>query len=288
MTGYGRCRDLIAGKDITVEIRSVNYKSFETGVKAPRVYGFLEDKLRKHIHTLVSRGKLEVNVFVISVDDGSVTVEVNKTLAKGYIDAVKDIADSFGLENDLTASSLMRYSDIFTVRREPEDEEAIWEAVKSVADRAAADFIAMREREGENLRQDIESRLDTIIAAVERIEANSPETLARYRERLRSKMEELLGDRQIDEQRLLTECAIFADKIAVDEETVRLRSHVAQFRHYLGSGEAVGKKLDFLVQELNREINTIGSKAQNSDTAHIVVEVKAEIEKIREQIQNIE
>ena len=233
MTGYGRCRDLIAGKDITVEIRSVNYKSYETSVKTPRVYGFLEEKLRKHIHTLVSRGKIEVSVFVVSVDDGSVAVEVNKTLARGYIDAVRDIAETFGLENDLKASSLMRYSDIFTVRREPEDEDAVWEAVRSVADRAAADFVAMREREGVNLKADIESRLDTIIAAVEKIEANSPETLARYRERLRAKIEEVLGDRQIDEQRLLTECAIFADRIAVDEETVRLRSHVDQFRHYL-------------------------------------------------------
>jgi len=288
MTGYGRCQDTVAGKDITVEIKSVNHRYFEFSAKVTRGYGFIEDKVKALVQSMVSRGKIDVYISIQSVDDGAVVVELNGSLADGYVAALRELAERCDLRNDISVATVSRYSDIFNVRRAPEDEEAIWEAVKSVLLRAIDSFISMRETEGQKLLADVESRLDSILCAVAEVEARSPETLAAYRERLRQKIEELLGDAKVDEQRLLTECAIFADRIAVDEETVRLRSHIDQFRAILRSDEPVGRKLDFLVQEINRETNTIGSKAQNTDVAHIVVSVKAEIEKIREQIQNIE
>ena len=288
MTGYGRCQETIAGKDITVEIKSVNHRYFEFSSKISRGYGFLEDKLKNFVQSQVSRGKIDVYVSIISVDDGAVVVEANKSLAAGYINALNQLAEEYGLENDLAVSTIARYSDIFTVRRAPEDETAVWEAVSTVAQKAVDNFISMREVEGARLRDDISGRLDTILEAVALVEQKSPETLAQYQNRLRAKIEEMLGDTKVDEQRLLTECAIFADRIAVDEETVRLRSHIDQFRDIMKSDEPIGRKLDFLVQEINRETNTIGSKAQNTDIAHTVVGIKGEIEKIREQIQNIE
>ncbi len=288
MTGYGRCQDTLAGKDITVEIKAVNHRFFEFTAKVSRGYGFLEDKLKSFVQSQVSRGKIDVYVSIVSLSDESVNVEVNRSLAMGYINALRELGQELSLQDDLTLTGLARYSDIFTIRRAQEDEEQVWEAVRSVAERAVSSFIEMREKEGAKLREDVEQRLGMILDAVGKVEANSEQTLSAYRERLRAKIEEVLGDRQIDEQRILTECAIFADRIAVDEETVRLRSHIAQFRDIIASDQPVGRKLDFLVQEINRETNTIGSKAQNTDTAHIVVDVKGEIEKIREQIQNIE
>ncbi len=288
MTGYGRHQETISGKDITVEIKSFNHRYFEFSSKISRGYGFLEDKLKNFIQSLVSRGKIDVYVSIISVDDGAVVVEINKSLASGYVNALNQLAEEFGLENDLSVSAISRYSDIFTVRRAPEDEAAVWEAVNTVAQKAVDNFISMRELEGARLREDISQRLETILEAVEQVEKKSPETLAHYQNRLRAKIEEVLNDTKIDEQRLLTECAIFADRIAVDEETVRLRSHIDQFRQIMQADEPVGRKLDFLVQEINRETNTIGSKAQNTEIAHTVVAIKSEIEKIREQIQNIE
>lgn len=288
MTGYGRFQQTIDGKDITVEIKSVNHRFFEFSAKTSRGFGFLEDKLKSFVQSQVSRGKIDMYVSIVSLDDGTTKVEVNKSLAEGYIEALRCLASDFGLTDDITVSSVARYSDIFTVRRTPEDEEAVWDAVRSVAQVAVNNFIAMREREGAKLKADVEQRCGTIIAAVEAVEKASPETLANYRERLYNKVSELLNDRAVDEQRILTECAIFADRIAVDEETVRLRSHIEQLRSVLDSDEPAGRKLDFIVQEINRETNTIGSKSQNSSIAHTVVAMKAEIEKIREQIQNIE
>ena len=288
MTGYGRFQNTVDGKDITVEIKSVNHRFFEFSARISRGYGFLEDKLKNFVQSQVSRGKIDVHVSIVSVDDGAVVVELNKSLAEGYVNALRTLSLEFGLTDDVTVSSLARYSDIFTVRRAAEDEDAVWDAVRSVAQSAVDNFIAMREVEGAKLRADVESRADAIIANVEKVEAASPETLAAYRERLYNKISEVIGDRTVDEQRLITECAIFADRIAVDEETVRLRSHIDQLRAVLASDEPAGRKLDFIVQEINRETNTIGSKSQNSAIAHTVVDMKAEIEKIREQIQNIE
>ena len=288
MTGYGRFEQTIDGKDITVEIRSVNHRFFEFSAKTSRGYGFLEDKLKSFVQSQVSRGKIDMYVSIVSLDDGAVVVEVNKTLAGGYVNALRSLAEDFGLTDDISVSTVARYSDIFTVRRAQEDEDAVWEAVKTVAQGAVDSFIAMREREGAKLKADVVQRADTIIAAVEEVEKASPETLARYRERLYNKVSELLGDRSVDEQRIITECAIFADRIAVDEETVRLRSHIEQLRAVLDSNEPAGRKLDFIVQEINRETNTIGSKCQNAAIAKLVVDMKCDIEKIREQIQNIE
>lgn len=288
MTGYGRFQDTIDGKDITVEIKSVNHRYFEFSSRISRSCGFIEDKLKSFVQSQVSRGKIDVHVSMVSLDDGAMEVELNRSLAKGYVDALRTLASEFGLTDDVTVSSVARYSDIFTVRRAPEDEDAVWNAVKTVAQKALDSFVAMREVEGAKLRADVLSRADTIIAAVEKVEAGSKETLEAYRQRLYNKLIEVLETKSIDEQRILTECAIFADRIAVDEETVRLRSHIDQLRVVLDSDEPSGRKLDFIVQEMNRETNTIGSKSQSSSIAHIVVDMKAEIEKIREQIQNIE
>lgn len=288
MTGYGRCQEVISGKDITVEIKAVNHRYFEFSSRVSRGYAFLEEKLKSFMQSVCSRGKIDVYVSIVSVEEGPVVVELNKSLAKGYIDALHQLAEEYGIKDDISVSTVARYTDIFTIRRTAEDEDVIWEAVQTVAQKAADSFIAMRETEGAKLREDLLSKLDNVISFVEKVEERAPETVEKYRERLRTKLEEMLADSKIDEQRILTECAIFADRVAVDEETVRLRSHVSQFRDMLELGEPVGRKLDFLVQEINRESNTIGSKAQNTDIAHIVVSLKAEIEKIREQLQNIE
>lgn len=288
MTGYGRCQELVNGKDITVEIKAVNHRYFEFSARTSRGYSFLEEKLKSFVNAAVSRGKVDMFVSIVSVDDDSCVVELNKTLADGYITALRKMAEEYSIRDDISVMSVSRYPDILTVRKAPDDEDKVWEDVKSVAQKALDGFISMRAAEGEKLLADVQSRLSAILSMVGEVELHQPETMAKYKERLREKIIELLGDAKVDEQRLLTECAIFADRIAVDEETVRLRSHIAQFESIINSGEPVGRKLDFVVQEMNREANTIGSKAQNTDIAHIVVNIKAEIEKIREQIQNIE
>ena len=231
---------------------------------------------------------MECYVQIEAVEEPDTLISLNHSLVKGYLDAYKELADTYGIENDIKVSNISRVSDIFMVRKQAADEDRIWAAVSEVAKAALDGFVAMREREGARLRDDVLSRLDEIISNVEFIEKRSPETVAEYNEKLLGRLREMLGDAHIDEQRILTEAAIFADKIAVAEETVRLRSHISQLRSFLDSSEAIGKKMDFLVQELNREANTIGSKAQDVEIARRVVAVKAEIEKIREQIQNIE
>ena len=288
MTGYGHAQATLHGRDISVEIRSVNHKYFDFSVRTSRGYSFVEDKIRNFVKERVSRGKIDVYVTILTVDETAAQVILNRSLAEGYIKALHELGAEFGLTDDITVSSVARYSDIFTVKRAEQDEDEIWNDLSGVLDEAGGHFVSMRETEGVKLRDDVMNRMEHILGVVERIEQLSPQTLENYKARLRAKIEELLGDASVDEQRLLTETAIFADKIAVDEETVRLRSHFDQMGKMLDSGEAVGRKLDFIVQEMNREANTIGSKCQNSDVAHMVVEIKAEIEKIREQIQNIE
>ena len=248
----------------------------------------MEDKIRSFVKERVARGKIDVYVTILTVDEAAAQVILNKSLAEGYIKALRELSAEFGLTDDISVSSVARYSDIFTVKRAEQDEDEVWNDLSGVLAEAVEHFISMREAEGVRLRDDVMGRMEHILEIVEQVERLSPQTLENYKARLRAKIEELLGDASVDEQRLLTETAIFADKIAVDEETVRLRSHFDQMRKMLDSGEAVGRKLDFIVQEMNREANTIGSKCQNSDVAHLVVEIKAEIEKIREQIQNIE
>lgn len=288
MTGYGRFQRTEAGMDITVEVKSVNHRYYEYSSRLPRAYGFLDDKLKAHIQKTISRGKVDVLVWIETLDAPGSEVTVNFALADGYRAALRELAQRYALPDDTTAGTLSRFPDVLAVHRAPEDEEAVWKAVRSVADEALARFVAMREREGSRLKEDILSRAGVILANVEKVEERSPETVREHMDKVVARMRELLGDASVDEQRLLTEAAIYADKIAVAEETVRLRSHIAQLEQMLSGDEPVGRKLDFLVQEINREANTIGSKSQDVTLARIVVDIKAEVEKIREQIQNIE
>lgn len=288
MTGYGKSEQTIDSLNVTVEIKSVNHRYFEFSARVPREYGFLEEKLKKYCNSLITRGKVECYVSVEDLEEREMEVNVNETLAAGYGKALKELSERFGLKDDISAVTLSRYPDVITLHKASEDEERIWNAVKTVAETAVSKFIEMRETEGSKLRGDILSRADYIIECVEFIEGRSPETVREYNEKLKQRMKELLGDAAVDEQRLLNEAAIYADKIAVDEETVRLRSHISQLREFMNSSEAIGRKLDFLVQEINREANTIGSKAQDVDIAKKVIAIKAEVEKIREQVQNIE
>ena len=288
MTGYGKSEQTIDSLNVTVEIKSVNHRYFEFSARVPREYGFLEEKLKKYCNSLITRGKVECYVSVEDLEEREMEVNVNETLAAGYVKALKELSERFGLKDDISAVTLSRYPDVITLHKASEDEERIWNAAKTVAETAVSKFIEMRETEGSKLRGDILSRADYIIECVEFIEGRSPETVREYNEKLKQRMKELLGDAAVDEQRLLNEAAIYADKIAVDEETVRLRSHISQLRDFMNSSEAIGRKLDFLVQEINREANTIGSKAQDVDIAKKVIAIKAEVEKIREQVQNIE
>lgn len=288
MTGYGRAQKIIDGKDILVEIRSINHRFFDFNARVPRNYGYLEEKLKSLVSQSISRGKTEVFVTVNLIDGTDEQIKVNLPLAKSYLDAINDLAENFGIRNDVTAMALTRFSDIFIINKVQEDEEKIWSSVKEVAEEAISAFVKMREVEGAKLREDIKSRGETILAAVEKIEKRSPEIVSAYRTRLTERITQVLEDKNIDEARIVTEAAIFADKVAVDEETVRLRSHIAQMNEMLDSSDAIGRKFDFLVQEMNREINTIGSKNLDLVITGIVVDIKAELEKIREQIQNIE
>ena len=295
MTGFGRAEEIISGRDIIVEIRSVNHRYFEFSCRTPRSYGFLDDKLKNleeklksYISGKISRGKVEVSVTVTAVETSDALIEVNKSVAKGYVDALRSANEELGLTDDLTLSKLIRLPDIFSVRKTAEDEEVIWNDVKTVADKASDRFIKMRETEGEKMKEDVLERADAIEEMVFEIERLSPISAESYRNKLYARLCEVLADKNIDEQRIVTEAAIFADKTAVAEETVRLKSHLKQLNDMLSLSEPVGRKLDFLIQEFNREANTIGSKAQDIAITKLVVDLKSEIEKIREQIQNIE
>ena len=288
MTGFGRYSETVNGMDITVEIRSVNHRYYEFSARIPRAYVFLEEKLKNHLQQSVARGKVEVSVFIDTLDTPGTEVAVNYSLAEGYVNALRDLARRFEIREDVSASLVSRFPDVLTVRKTELEEAFVWEAVKTVANGALERFVSMREREGEKLREDVLSRAATILSCVSFVEEKSPQTVKAHMETVTARMKELLEGAAVEEQRLLTEAAIFADKIAVAEETVRLRSHISQLEAMLSGDEAIGRKLDFLVQEINRECNTIGSKAQDVEIARTVVDMKAEVEKIREQIQNIE
>ncbi len=288
MTGFGRAQGVLGGKDITVEIRSVNHRYFEFSARLPRAYSWLEEKLKGVAQGAASRGKVEVSLLIQTVEGSDAQVVVNTALAREYVEALRELGRELDLPDDLSLSAVARFGEIFTLRRAPDDEEEVQANVLAVAGPAAERFSQMRRAEGEKLREDILGRLISIEERVAQVEERSPQTVAEYRQKLTARMEELLGKAAVEEQRILAEAAIVADRWAVDEETVRLRSHIAQLRSILDTPEAVGRKLDFLVQEMNREANTIGSKAQDVRIAQVVVEIKSEIEKIREQVQNIE
>ena len=288
MTGYGRGQQLLHGRSITVEIRSVNHRYFEFSCRIPRGCAFLEDRLKRTLQQVISRGKVEVSLTLQTVESRGGAVAVDHALAGQYLTALRALAAEYDLTDDLTLSAVARLPDLFTVCRGEEDEEELAADVLSVLQEALDRFVAMREAEGERLRADVLSRLFTLEEHLAFVEERSPQTVAEYRARLTAKLNELLGGAVADEARILTEAAIVADRLAVDEETVRLHSHIAQLRGILDCAEPVGRKLDFLVQEMNRETNTIGSKCSDTAIAGHVVEMKSEIEKIREQIQNIE
>lgn len=288
MTGYGRAQKILNGRDITVEIRSVNHRYYEYTSRIPRTYSYIDEKLKALLKTGISRGKVDVAVTINNIEGKDSEIAVNKSIAEGYVSALRGISDELGLKDDLTLSNLIKLPDIFNIQKTPDDEEMVWNDVYEVTNEALEKFIDMRGVEGKLLGENIIEKADYILEMVEKVEELSPQTVENYRNRLYKKLSEVLEDKNIDDQRILTEAAVFSEKIAVDEETVRLRSHISQLKTILESDEAVGRKLDFIVQEINREVNTIGSKAQDLNVTKIVVEMKSEIEKIREQIQNIE
>ena len=288
MTGYGRAVQTVDERVYTVEIRSVNNRYLDCSVKLPRAYSFAEDCVKQRVKSTVTRGKVEVYISVSVPSGEAMNISLNRPVLEGYLAAMQEITRDYAVQPEIRVSDLTRFSDIFVVEKAQADEEKLSADLLSVVDQALEAYNNMRLTEGEALAADLRSRAGTILSLVEQVEARSPQTVSEYRARLENKMKEVLESTTIDESRILTEAAIFADKIAVDEETVRLRSHLQQMENMLKLGGAIGRKLDFLMQEMNREANTIGSKANDLQLSKTVVDIKAELEKIREQMQNIE
>lgn len=288
MTGYGRYEHVDENRKIVIDLRSVNHRYCDITVKVPRAYGYLEDKIKEYVAKSISRGKVEVFLYVENYTSNDKFVTVDHVLAENYYNVLKELKDTYDLRNDVGISDLARFSDIFVTRQQDEDKDKAWEMLQSCLAPAVDDFVAMRVREGERLKQNLLERADEIKKLVEKIRARSPEMMKEYETRLRTRIDELLGDFKADEGRILTEVGVMADKVCIDEELVRLSSHFEELEKILSLSEPIGRKLDFLVQEINRETNTIGSKANDFGLAKCVVEIKSEIEKLREQIQNIE
>ena len=288
MTGYGSAKGTVEGLNISAELKSVNNRYLDVSVRLPRGFLFAEEAIKAAVQQHISRGKVDVFLTVDSSQAADTVVRVNEPLLRAYLDAIDSIAAEHGLQNDVTALSVARFPDVLSVEKAEADQDALRAGLVALMDEALAEYDRMRLREGQKLREDVESRLVTIEALVTEVEIHAPETVEAYHNRLRQKLESVLEGKDVDEARVITECAVFADRVAVDEETVRLRSHIAQMRQMLAAGSPFGRKADFLIQEFNRESNTIGSKCQNADIAKVVVDLKSEIEKIREQIQNIE
>ena len=291
MTAFGRAKETVGGKDITVELRSVNSRYFDCSVKISRAFSYLEEKIKPYLQSRgISRGKLDVWVGVEVTESEGVEIALDTAYAKGYVDALRRLRDEFGLADDISVMSVARNQEIFTVKKPEEDAESDWQDILTVLTTAVDNFLAAREAEGANIERDLCDKIGQIRSTTETIESLSAADVTTYREKLHARLSQMLSDNKlsVDENRILTECAIFADRVAIDEELVRLRSHFDAFAGMLKSREPVGRKIDFLIQEMNREVNTIGSKCQNAEIAHLVVQIKTEIEKIREQIQNIE
>ena len=288
MTGYGRCVETVNGREFTVEVRSVNNRYLDCTVKLPRSLTFAEETVKQAVKAAISRGKVDVFITVRSEGGMEAKVTLNAAMVEGYLSAMKQMVTDYGVTDDISVSLLSRMNDVFSVEREEVDEEQLLSDLMGVVKQALENYNAMRATEGKALENDLRSRGETILSLVSQVEAGNAQTVVDYRTRLENKLKEVLANTAIDESRILTEAAIFADKVAVDEETVRLRSHLQQMNAMLTAGGAIGRKLDFLLQEMNRETNTIGSKCSDVRLARIVVDMKAELEKIREQTQNIE
>lgn len=288
MTGYGRAVQTIDGREYTVELRSVNNRYLDCSIRLPRTLSFCEDAVKRAVKSAISRGKVDVFVTMRSEGGEEANVSLNRAVLAGYLAAMRAMTDEFGVRDDVSVSTLSRLPEVFSVEKPEVDEQKLSSDLMRVVNAAIVGFDAMRTAEGAALERDLRTRAQTILALVEKVEQGSGQTVIDYRARLEAKMREVLENTAIDESRILTEAAIFADKIAVDEETVRLRSHLHQMDAMLESGDAVGRKLDFLLQEMNRETNTIGSKCSDLALSRVVVDIKAELEKIREQTQNVE
>ena len=288
MTGYGRAVETVNGREFTIELRSVNNRYLDCSVRLPRILSFAEDSVKQAVKASVSRGKVDVFISVHSETAADVKITLNTAVVEGYVAAMKQMVNDYGVKDDISVSTLSRMNDVFTVEKSEVDEEQLLSDLLGVVNAALRNYDAMRTAEGKALENDLRSRGNTIAELVSQVEAGNAQTVSDYRTRLENKLKEVLANTAIDESRILTEAAIFADKVAVDEETVRLRSHLEQMNQMLTTGGAIGRKLDFLLQEMNRESNTIGSKCSDVRLARIVVDIKAELEKIREQTQNIE
>ncbi len=288
MTGYGRCSDCINGFEVSFEVRSVNNRYLDTNIRLPRIYGYLEEKIKKAIQKRAARGKVDAFLTVERPQGDATEIALDEALTAQYVEALRKIAHNHGLRDDISVSSVARFSDIFSKKVKEDDEETVWGAVEPVVESALDRFLEMREKEGANLFADLNARLDTMEQILEKIKMHSAVALDQYRERLETKLKEYLADRQLDEGRLLTEVGIIADKIDTGEEITRLTSHIAQFRELIRQDTPSGRTMDFLTQELNREVNTIGSKCSMIEITQLVIDAKNEIERIREQIQNIE
>lgn len=288
MTGYGSAEEILGGRNIRVEIKSVNHRYFEYTARVPRSCGFVEERMKRLLSGAISRGKVEVGVTIQTVEGVDEEISINRDVVKNYVEALRSVKNEFDLTDDLSLSSIAKLPDVFTVVKAETDEEALWSDIESVEKKALAAFVEGREAEGERLKADVLQKIAFIEEKVSFIEERSPETVKEYRARLYDKMREVLENNQIDEGRIIQEAAVYADKVAVDEETVRLRSHMQELRKTLDKSEPIGKSLDFRIQEVNRETNTIGSKCSDAVIADTVIEMKNTIEKIREQIQNIE
>ena len=288
MTGYGRCVETVNGREFTVELRSVNNRYLDCNVKLPRMLSFAEEAVKQAVKATISRGKVDVFITVRSEGASDVQVTLNAAMVEGYLTAMKQMVTEYGVQDDISVSLLSRMNEVFTVEKPQVDEEQLLSDLMGVVKQALVNYDAMRAAEGKALEADLRSRGNTILELVSQVEEGNGQTVIDYRTRLYNKLKEVLANTAIDESRILTEAAIFADKVAVDEETVRLRSHLEQMSNMLTTGGAIGRKLDFLLQEMNRESNTIGSKGNDLEQARTVVDMKAELEKIREQTQNIE
>jgi len=288
MTGYGRAVETVNGREFTVELRSVNNRYLDCSVRLPRILSFGEDAVKQAVKGAISRGKVDVFITVHSEAGDEVQVSLNKSVLEGYLAVMRQMVEDYAVADDISVSTVSRLPDVFVVEKPQVDEEQLLADLMGVVHKALESYDAMRVAEGQALDRDLRSRGQTILSLVEKVEQGNAQTVIDYRTRLENKLREVLENTAIDESRILTEAAIFADKVAVDEETVRLRSHLQQMNTMLTAGGAVGRKLDFLLQEMNREANTIGSKCTDVNLARVVVDIKAELEKIREQTQNIE